>query len=54
MDVKVDPSVDPQWQSRIAERILEHWEHDQGSAQSFRSSTSFVYLFRKGGERYLR
>jgi Ser/Thr protein kinase RdoA (MazF antagonist) len=50
--LKVDSTVDTQWQSRIAERILEHWEHDQGSAQFFRSSTNFVYVFRKGGERY--
>lgn len=31
--------------------MLEHWEHDPGSAQFFRSSTNFVYVFRKGGER---
>jgi len=49
--LKVDSTVDTQWQSRIAERILEHWEHDPGSAQFFRSSTNFVYVFRKGGER---
>jgi Ser/Thr protein kinase RdoA (MazF antagonist) len=49
---KVDSTVDTQWRSRIAERMLEHWEHDQGSAQFFRSSTNFVYAFRKGGEPY--
>lgn len=49
--LKVDSTVNTQWQSRIAEQILEHWEHDQGSAQFFRSSTNFVYVFRKGGER---
>ena len=49
--LKVDSTVDTQWQSRIAERILEQWEHDPGSAQFFRSSTNFVYVFRKGGER---
>jgi Ser/Thr protein kinase RdoA (MazF antagonist) len=52
MMLKVDSTVDKEWQSRIAERILEHWEHDQGSAQFFRSSTNFVYVFRKGGEYY--
>lgn len=50
--LKVDSTVDTQWRSRIAERMLEHWEHDQGSAQFFRSSTNFVYVFRKGGEPY--
>jgi Ser/Thr protein kinase RdoA (MazF antagonist) len=49
--LKVDSTADTQWQSRIAEQMLEHWEHDQGSAQFFRSSTNFVYVFRKGGER---
>jgi Ser/Thr protein kinase RdoA (MazF antagonist) len=50
--LKVDSTVDTQGQSRIAERILEHWEHDPGSAWFFRSSTNFVYVFRKGGEPY--
>ncbi|HEX4207931.1 MAG TPA: hypothetical protein VHZ51_27770, partial [Ktedonobacteraceae bacterium] len=49
---KVDSTVDTQWRSRIAERMLEHWEHDQGSAQFFRSSTNFVYVFRRGGKPY--
>ena len=49
--LKVDSTVDTQWQSRIAERMLEQWEHDPGSAQFFRSSANFVYAFRKGGER---
>jgi Ser/Thr protein kinase RdoA (MazF antagonist) len=52
MMLKVDSTVDTRWRSRIAERILEHWEHDPGSAQFFRSSTNFVYVFRKGGERF--
>lgn len=48
--LKVDSTVDTQWRSRIAEHILEQWEHDPGSAQLFRSSANFVYIFRKGGE----
>jgi Ser/Thr protein kinase RdoA (MazF antagonist) len=50
--LKVDSTVDTQSRSRIAEQILERWEHDQGSAQFFRSSANFVYIFRKGGEAY--
>lgn len=50
--LKVDSTVDNRGQSRIAERILEHWEHDHGSAQFFRSSSNFVYTFSKGGERF--
>ncbi len=49
--LKVDSTVDTRRQSRIAEHILTYWEHDQGSAQFFRSSTNFVYVFRKGGAR---
>ena len=50
--LKVDSTVDTQGQSRIAEHILKQWEHDSGSAQFFRSSTNFLYIFHKGGERY--
>ncbi len=50
--LKVDSTLDKKWQSRIAECILEHWEHDEGAAQFFRSSTNFVFVFRKGGEYY--
>lgn len=48
----VDSAVDTQGRSRIAERILEQWEHDPESARFFRSSANFVYTFRKGDERY--
>ena len=47
--LKVDRTVDTQWRSRIAERMLAQWEHDPGSARFFRSSTNFVYAFGKGG-----
>ena len=50
--LKVDNTVNAQGQSRVAERILEQWEHDPGSARFFRSSANFVYVFHKGGERY--
>ncbi|GHO46688.1 phosphotransferase enzyme family protein [Ktedonospora formicarum] len=50
--LKVDSTLDSQWRSHIAERILERWEHDQGTARFFRSSANFVYTFLKGGERY--
>ncbi len=50
--LKVDNTVDTGGQSRIAEHILGEWEHDQVPAQFFRSSANFVYVFRKGGERY--
>ena len=51
--LKVDDTIDTQGRSRIAEHILEYWEHDPESAEFFRSSANFVYIFRKGGERYV-
>ena len=50
--LKVDSTVDAQGRSRIAAGILEHWEHDSGLAQLFRSSTNFVYVFHKRGEHF--
>lgn len=49
--VTVDSAVDAQGRFRIAERILEQWEHDPESVQFYRSSANFVYVFRKDGER---
>src|ERR1051326_8652025 len=51
--LQVDNTLNEQWQSQIAERILEQWEHDQGSAKFFRASANFVYTVRKGGERFV-
>lgn len=48
--LKVVSTVDNEWQSPIAELLLEQWEHDPGSARFFRSSANFVFIFRKGGE----
>jgi Ser/Thr protein kinase RdoA (MazF antagonist) len=50
--LRVDSTVDTRQQSRIADQILEHWEHDPGSAKFFRSSANFVYVFRIEGKRY--
>ncbi|MHB8600332.1 MAG: phosphotransferase enzyme family protein [Ktedonobacteraceae bacterium] len=46
----VDSTVDTDGGSPIAEQILKQWDHEQGSAQFFRSSANFVYRFRKEGE----
>lgn len=48
--LKVNSTLDTQWRSRIAQNILEQWDHDQGSAQFFRASNNFVYIFCKGGK----
>jgi len=49
---KVDSTVDADGHSPIVEQILERWEHDQGSAELFRSSANFVYIFNKDGRHY--
>lgn len=51
--LKVDSTLNEQWQSRVAERILEQWEHNPESAKFFRSSANFVYTFSKGDERFV-
>jgi Ser/Thr protein kinase RdoA (MazF antagonist) len=51
----VDSTVDTDGASPIAEQILKQWDHEQGSAQFFRSSANFVYRFSKEGQpRFLR
>ena len=47
----VDRTVDESGGSPVAERILESWPHDRGSARFFRSSANFLYVFRHEGER---
>ncbi len=49
--LRVNSTVDAEWKSPIAERILQSWEHDQESARFFRASTNFVYVFSRAGER---
>lgn len=51
----VDRTVDASGRSPVAERILDSWPHDRGSARFFRSSANFLYVFRhEGGRRFLR
>ena len=47
---KVDCMVDTNGQNPVAEQLMKHWEHEQGSAQFFRSSANFVYVFRNEGQ----
>lgn len=48
--LKVDSAIDEEGRSPIAERILERWGHEPGSARFYRSSANFVYTFSRGGE----
>ncbi len=47
----VDRTADAHGRSPVADRILERWAHDRGSARAFRSSANFVYVFRDAGRR---
>ena len=47
----VDQTVDADGRSSVAERILERWPHDRGSARFFRSSANFVYSVEQAGRR---
>ena len=49
---KVDAMVDATGRSPVADRILQHWEHDAGSARFFRSSANFLYTFDQKGKRH--
>jgi Ser/Thr protein kinase RdoA (MazF antagonist) len=49
---KVVDTVDHEWRSPLAERILTQWGYDEGSVYYFRSSANFIFVFRKNGQRY--
>ncbi|MDP9364734.1 MAG: phosphotransferase [Chloroflexota bacterium] len=48
----VDRTVDASGRSPVAERLLENWPHDRGSARFFRSSANFLYVFHHEGKRH--
>lgn len=47
--LRVDQTVDGEGRSPLAEQILTSWEHDRGTARSFRSSSNFLYTFERAG-----
>jgi len=49
---KVVETVDGEWRSSLAEKILERWGYDKGSVFYFRSSANFIFVFKKDGRRY--
>ena len=49
---KVIETVDQEWKSPLAEKILERWGYDEGSVYYFRSSANFIFVFKKDGKRY--
>lgn len=49
---KVVDTVDHEWRSSLAEKILNQWGYDEGSVYYFRASANFIFVFRKNGKRY--
>ncbi|NJN81401.1 MAG: phosphotransferase [Caldilineaceae bacterium] len=42
-------TVDERWESRLADQILSHWEHDAERAKYWRASANFVFFFKRFG-----
>jgi Ser/Thr protein kinase RdoA (MazF antagonist) len=49
---KVMDTVDGEWRSPLAEKILERWGFDEGSVFCFRASANFVFMFSKNKQKY--
>lgn len=49
---KVVATVNDEWQSPVAEKILERWGYDHDSVYYFRSSANFVFVFHKDGKKH--
>ena len=50
---EVVSTVSDQWESPLADEILQHWEHDSGRAKYWRASSNFVFFFKKSGQGYV-
>jgi Ser/Thr protein kinase RdoA (MazF antagonist) len=46
-------TVDPRWQSPVADEILAHWPHDSPGAWLLRASSNFVFGFKYAGKPYI-
>jgi hypothetical protein len=42
---KVVETVNAEWKSPLAEKILEKWGYDKGTVYYFRSSANFLFVF---------
>ena len=47
---EVVATVSEQWESPLANTLLQHWDHDAGSAKFWRSSANFVFFFKRLGQ----
>lgn len=49
---KVVDTVNKDWKSPLAEKMLELWGYDADTVKYFRSSANFVFIFKKSGKTY--
>ncbi|MCM3733396.1 phosphotransferase [Fictibacillus nanhaiensis] len=45
--LKAANTVDGEWRSPLAEKILERWGYDEGSVFAFRYSANFIFIFKR-------
>jgi Ser/Thr protein kinase RdoA (MazF antagonist) len=50
--LKVANTVDAEWRSPLAEKLLESWGYDEGSVYAFRYSANFIFVFKRNEENY--
>jgi hypothetical protein len=43
--LKVASTVDTEWRSPLAEKLLERWGYDESSVFAFRYSANFIFIF---------
>ncbi|HWL27242.1 MAG TPA: phosphotransferase [Ureibacillus sp.] len=49
---KVLETVNSEWRSPLAEKILSNWGFDEGSVYYLRASANFIFIFKKEGKYY--
>jgi Ser/Thr protein kinase RdoA (MazF antagonist) len=49
---RVVDTVGEQWESPLAEAILEQWGYDPGTVKYFRASANFAFVFQREGKYY--
>lgn len=50
--LKVASTVDTEWRSPLAEKILERWGYDEGSVYAFRYSANFIFICKRNKQTY--
>jgi len=43
-------TVSEEWESPLADELLQRWEHDEGRAKYWRASANFLFFFKRAGQ----